>query len=195
MRFVLNIFLKGLVFTLPLVITFGLIYWLFFKAESLLKVPLQWVLPEGAYLPGMGVASAVVLVFLAGILAQAYVTKHVLRWFGELVGHTPLIKTVYNTVRDFMELVAGDKDRSMQGVVVVTLDNDLRLMGFVTNDNLTIAQHQGLVAVYLPMSYQVGGYTLLVPPERCEYLDIPVKTAMQQVLTAHISKYSAAYAK
>lgn len=191
MRVVINIFLKGLVFTLPLVITFGLIYWLFFKAENLLKLPLQWVLPSGAYIPGMGVASAVVLIFLMGILVQSYITKHLLRLFGELVSHTPLVKTLYNTVRDFMELVAGDKERSMQGVVLITLDNDIRLMGFVTNDDLTLASHNGLIAVYLPMSYQVGGYTLLVPPERCEHLDIPVKVAMQQVLTAHISKYSA----
>ena len=186
MRAIINTFLKGLVFALPLVVTFGLLYWLFVKAEGLLEIPLQWVLPEGAYVTGMGLVSAIVLIFMLGVLVQTYITKHIFRLFGELMAHTPLVKTLYTTARDFMELVAGDKDKAMQGVVVITLDNDIRLMGFVTNDDVDLGEHEGLIAVYLPMSYQVGGYTLLVPAERCERINMPVKKAMQQVLTAHV---------
>ncbi|HEY7774205.1 MAG TPA: DUF502 domain-containing protein [Marinagarivorans sp.] len=188
MRPIINTFLKGLVFLLPLVVTFGLLYWLFIKAEDLLKIPLQWVLPEGAYVTGMGLVSAVVLIFLLGILVQTYITNHIFRLFGELMARTPLVRTLYTTARDFMELVAGNKEKSLQGVVVVTLDHDIRLMGFVTNDDVQLGDHDGLVAVYLPMSYQVGGYTLLVPPERCERINMPVKKAMQQVLTAHVTR-------
>jgi uncharacterized membrane protein len=45
----------------------------------------------------------------------------------------------------------------------------------------------GLVAVYFPMSYQIGGYTALLPRSRIERLDLPVEAAMRLVLTGGIS--------
>jgi uncharacterized membrane protein len=41
--------------------------------------------------------------------------------------------------------------------------------------------------VYFPMSYQIGGYTALLPRSRIEPLDIPVEAAMRLVLTGGIS--------
>lgn len=186
----MNTFLKGLVFTVPLAVTFGVLYWLFTKAENLFKVPLQWVLPDGAYITGMGVVSGIGVIFCLGILVQAYVIKHFFGFLQNMVARIPLVKILYSTARDFMELVAGRKDKTMQSVVAVTFDGNVRLIGFVTNSYVDIGEHKGLVAVYLPMSYQVGGYTLLVPAERCEPLNMSVKTAMQQVLTAHVTAHS-----
>ena len=37
------------------------------------------------------------------------------------------------------------------------------------------------------MSYQIGGYTLMVPRERLQPLDLPVETAMRIVLTGGMS--------
>lgn len=188
MRPIFNTFLKGLIFTLPLALTFGLLYWIFFQAENILKIPLSWILPEGTYITGMGVFSALVLIFFVGILVQTYVIKHILRFFQALVAHTPFVKTLYSAIRDFINLFSSDKDKSMRSVVAVTLDNDIRLLGFVTNDSVVLGSASDLVAVYLPMSYQIGGYTLLVPKGRLEPLDMPVKEAMQKTLTAHVVK-------
>jgi uncharacterized membrane protein len=186
MRPLLNTFLKGLFFALPLAVTFGLLYWVFLTAENLLKIPLMWVLPEGTYMTGMGVLSAFLLIFMLGILVQAYVTRRILRFVDELVARTPFVKTLYTTARDFMNLFASDKEKTMHAVVSITFDNDVKLMGFVTNSQVRLDDGEPLWAVYLPMSYQVGGYTLLVPPSRCDVLDVSVKWAMQQVLTAHV---------
>lgn len=188
MKTIANTFLKGLFFTLPLVVTFGLLYWLFATAENLLKIPLQLLLPEGWYVTGMGVLSAAVIIFCIGILVQAYIIKYVFRWFERLVENIPFVKTLYNSARDLMHFFAGDQNGQMSKVVAVSFDDNLRLIGFVTNENASLGQETGLLAVYFPMSYQVGGYVAYMPRERCEILDIPVKTAMQQVLTAHVKR-------
>lgn len=181
-----NTFLKGLLFALPVFATFGLLYWLFVTAENLLKVPLQFVLPAGWYLPGMGVVSALVLIFVLGILVQAYIIKYAFIYFEKLLENIPIVKTLYGSARNLMQFVAGGKGQDLQKVVAFHLNDDVRLIGFVTNENIDIGEKHGMLAVYLPMSYQVGGYLLYVPREKCEILDIPVKEAMQQVLTAHI---------
>ena len=62
------------------------------------------------------------------------------------------------------------KEPSLQ-VVSLDLPGNLRVLGFVTRADFSDAP-SGIargdeVAVYLPMSYQVGGYTVFVPKSAC----------------------------
>jgi len=187
MKTIANTFLKGLLLALPIVFTFGLIAWLFVTAERLLRVPIEWILPEGWYITGMGVVSSAALIFMLGVLVQAYLIKQVFSWMEDIFVHIPVVKTLYNGAKDFINFIAGGKSKEMQKVVRITFDNDVHLIGFVTNQNVTIGDQTELVAVYLPMSYMIGGYLIYVPKSRCKELNIPVQKAMQQVLTAHIT--------
>lgn len=188
MKTLANIFLKGVLFTLPILITFGLLYWLFATVESLLKVPLQWILPPGWYVTGLGVVCAVALVFFLGLLVQAYFIKYLFAWIEDLLERIPLVKTLYSSAKDLMYFFAGGQENKMSRVVRVSINDELSLIGFVTNENIELGKASGLIAVYFPMSYQVGGYTVYMPKDRCELLDIPVQKAMQQVLTANIKR-------
>lgn len=188
MKTLANTFFKGLLFTLPIAITFGLLYWLFALAESLFKIPLQWLLPAGWYVHGLGVLCAALLIFCVGLLVQAYVVKYAFSFVEGLLARIPLVKTLYSSAKDFIHFFAGGQDAKMHRVVRVAISEDISLIGFVTNDGITLGETSGLVAVYFPMSYQVGGYLAYLPWERCEPLDMPVQKAMQQVLTAHIKK-------
>jgi uncharacterized membrane protein len=75
--------------------------------------------------------------------------------------------------------------------VVLARFGEARVIGFVTQDDAAelgiVEAKDDLVAVYFPMSYQIGGYTALVPRSRIEPLDIPVEAAMRLVLTGGIS--------
>lgn len=188
MKTIANTFLKGLLLTLPTVITFGLIYWLFAVAEDLLRVPLEFLLPEGWYVTGVGVASAIVIIFAIGILVQAYLVGRLFQLFEALLERIPLVKTLYGSAKDLLYFVAGGKGTEMQKVVSITIDGDIRMIGFVTNEDVTLGNQDDLITVYLPLSYQIGGFLLYLPRSRCEPLDIPVQQAMQQVLTAHVRR-------
>ena len=86
-----------------------------------------------------------------------------------------------------MHFAIGNKEKDMQKVVCVTFQPGVRLIGFVTNENATLNAETGLLAVYFPMSLQMGGYLAYVDKDKCEWLDIPVDKAMQQVLTADMT--------
>lgn len=188
MKFFANTFLKGLLVTLPLVVTFGLLYWLLVAAEDIFRIPLQAVLPAGWYIPGLGVVCAVVLVFAFGLFAQAFLIKHVLDGLEGLVGRIPIIKGLYGSAKDLLSFVVGGRGTDMQKVVSVAFDDEVKLIGFVTNEDVVLGDQTDLVAVYLPLSYQIGGFLLYLPKSRLTPLDIPVQQAMQQVLTAHIKR-------
>jgi uncharacterized membrane protein len=107
--------------------------------------------------------------------------------FGEsLVLRIPVVKTVYAALRDLTGLMrGGDGGRELERVVLVSIGPG-KVLGFVTQENATIAgvgTDESLVAVYLPMSYQIGGYTLYLPRDRIEPTDLSVEAAMRIVLT------------
>lgn len=187
MKTIANTFLKGLLFAMPIVFSLGIITWLFVTFERLLRVPLEWILPEGWYITGMGVVSSAVLIFMLGVLVQAYLVNRFFAWLDDLFVHIPVVKTLYNGAKDFINFIAGGKSQEMRQVVRITFDNDIYLIGFVTNQDVSLGDQDELIAVYLPMSYMIGGYLIYVPRSRCAVLDIPVQKAMQQVLTAHIT--------
>lgn len=187
MKTIANTFIKGLLAALPILFTFGLIIWLFMTAEKLLRVPIEWLLPAGWYVTGMGVLSSAIIIFLLGVLVQAYLLNKLFAWFEELLVHIPIVKTLYNSFKELINFVAGGNSNDMQQVVRFTIDDNIHMIGFVTNEDVSLGDQDSLVSIYVPMSYMIGGFLLYLPKSRCESLDIPVQKAMQQVLTANIT--------
>ena len=69
---------------------------------------------------------------------------------------------------------------------------DVRVLGFVTRDEFSDMPENMVstdsVAVYLPMSYQIGGYTVYVPRSRLTFIDMPREQAMRLAVTAGIKQ-------
>lgn len=186
MKAIGRILLKGLLTILPIGLTLYFIYWLGVTAESLLSGTLKWLLPTGFYRPGMGLVAGFLVLFIVGLLVNAYVVRRLLGLGESLLLRIPVVKTVYSALRDLTGLMrGGDSGRELERVVLVSVGPG-KVLGFVTQENATIpgvGTDESLVAVYLPMSYQIGGYTLYLPRERIEPTDLTVEAAMRIVLT------------
>jgi len=187
--------LAGLATILPLVITVYLLYWLTTSAETLLGSLIKLILPEGWYWPGMGIAAGVILIFLVGLLMQAWMVRTLVSLGERIVFRIPLIKTVYGSVRDLISFVVRGQDTALRQVVTLTLgEPPVTLIGFVTREDLTAFPDeiggQDMIAVYLPMSYQLGGYTVIVPRSAVQPLDISLEEATRFVLTGGIASGS-----
>lgn len=197
MKKIMRKLLAGLATILPLVITVYLLYWLTTSAESLLGSLIKLVLPKGWYLPGMGIAAGLLLIFLIGLLMQAWMVRTLVSWGERIVFRIPLIKTVYGAVRDLITFVVRGQDAALRQVVALTLgDTHITLIGFVTREDLTGFPEeiggQDMIAVYLPMSYQLGGYTVIVPRSAVQPLDISLEEATRFVLTGGVAFGSSA---
>ncbi len=188
MKKVGSILLKGLVTILPIGLTIYFVYWLGVTTENLLSTPLKWAVGSN-YWPGMGLVTGFLLLFLVGLAVNAFIVRRVLGLGEELLLRVPVDKTVYSAIRDMTRLVntekkKGDLDR------VVTVDFGFgKLIGFVTQEHantLGIGGGEDLVAVYLPMSYQIGGYTIYLSRSRLTETDLTVEQAMRIVLTGGV---------
>ena len=192
MRSLGRIFVTGLATLLPVTITIYILWWLGATAEALLSRWFRLFLPEELYWPGMGLVTGVALVFLVGVLLRAWMFRKLFEWGENLFERIPFVKTLYGAIRDLTTFVSSTQKRDFTQVVMVTLgDTQGRIMGFVTREDFSDFPRQlgdeDTVAVYFPMSYQIGGYTVMLPRSAVTPIELSVEDATRFALTAGMS--------
>ena len=186
---------RGLVVVLPIGFTIWLLWWLGSSTESLLRPAILLVVPAENYVPGMGIAAALVLLLVAGTLFNALLVQSAIASWERFLEHIPVVKTIYGATRDFVKLLpVGKKRRELRRVVLARF-GEAQLIGFVTQDDASelgiVESKEDLLAVYFPMSYQIGGYTAILPRSHVVPLELSVETAMRMVLTGGLSGVAA----
>jgi uncharacterized membrane protein len=189
MRTISRYFIRGLLTLIPIAVTLYVFYLLGWAAESSLGAGLQVLLPESYYVSGMGLLVGLATVVLVGFMVSARLVR---TWFGygeHILARLPLVSIVYGSTRDLMGFFRRAREGQFDQVVMVPFGNtDMRLMGFVTRDDFSDMPagvgDEDSVAVYLPMSYQLGGYTVILPRSLIRPVPISMREAMRFAVTA-----------
>lgn len=191
MRGISAAFIRGLFVVLPVVISIQLTVWMITTVESWLAPPLKQVLGP-VYIPGMALILVAVITTVVGLSSRWAVADLIWGLPGRLLERLPVLKQIYGTLKDVMEIMGGKKFED-EAVVMVELPNtEARLIGIVTvrkkGSGNTIASEldDEHIAVYLPMSFQVGGYTIIVPKKYTRSLDLSPADALQLVLSGGV---------
>lgn len=184
--------LTGLFTLLPVMLTVYVLYWFAVTMESWLGNLIRHVIPADWYWPGMGLVTGVVLAFAVGVLMHAYVVRELFSFTERLFYRLPLIKSIYGPLRDFLDYFSPQARREFEQVVSIRIgDTDLQAIGFVTQaDAAQMPADFGgedQLIVYIPLSYMIGGYTVLVPRSRVRALNMSVEEAMRFALTAGVT--------
>lgn len=204
-RFV-RIFLQGLVALLPLVLTVYLVFLLGWWLEDTMRGILTLVIPdpdpaaldEGErlptyrYYPGMGLVLAVLLIFGFGLVLKAYLVKRLYSYTESVMQRIPVVKSIHGATKDFLAYFSSSQKQMNQVVLVDMPGTDRKLLGLVTRQSFEdLPEGMGSehhVAVYLPMSYQIGGYTLILPRSQVQEIDMSIEDGARFALTAGISE-------
>ena len=182
-----QIFFKGLILILPISLTFYLLFWISVKVESLFGSIILWAVGQEFYFPGTGIILTIFVIFLVGLMAHSYVTGPIFRWFTNQMEKFPLIKAIYNPLKDLMALIPGrgQETAGNQRVVLVPYAG-VQVLGMVTREKLDELNRPDLISVYVPFGYMLGGLTLLVPRDQVQKVDMPVDQALKLSVTAWI---------
>lgn len=187
-----KIFISGLVAFLPIALSIYVISAGIGIMENLFGNFLRRALPDGAYIPGFGFLATIALILFLGFLVDNFLTATFFRRVQEKLREVPLIKIVYSPLRDLMNLFAkGQEQQTMQKVVLVHFTKSHSVLGLVTRESFTDLELKMIlptdrIAVYIPMSYGLGGYTVLVNKSDVEAVDMPIEKAMSLALTGWI---------
>jgi uncharacterized membrane protein len=187
MRKIWNTVLKGLVAILPLGLTVYVVYWLAVTAERLFSRVLKLLVPEPYYWPGLGLLVGLFVLYFVGLAVNAYFVSRALRMSDALFARIPVVKTIYLAIRDFMRFFPSSGQGSDLRRVVLVQFGPGKVIGFVTAESDEMLRRStpagdDMVAVYLPMSYMVGGYTIFLPRELVETTALSVEEGMRIAL-------------
>jgi uncharacterized membrane protein len=169
----LQLFLQGLVVIVPIAVTVYAVIWLFRAIDSILPGIAYALFPDNTVIahenidiPGINVLILILLIIFIGWISSLFFVSRLVSFFDKVLEHTPGVKFIYTSVKDFLEAFAGNK-RKFDKPVLVNVDGaDVWRVGFITHEdahNFDLADH---AVVYVPHAYAVSGITYIVPKEK-----------------------------
>lgn len=184
------IFGRGLIIFLPIVLSIYLLIAVFSAVENFFREIYFFLNPQGHYFMGAGFLAASLLVFATGVFFHFSFTNGIKHLLELPFKKIPVLKTLYNTLVDIFDYFAGSKMNNAGSVVLVRFPGlDMDLLGFLTQqESSKLPPDVGAdkVAVYLPLSYQIGGHTVFIPRSWVRPIDMKFEHALRSIITGWI---------
>jgi uncharacterized membrane protein len=191
-RALLNYMIKGLLIVLPISLSVLIVIWGVSTIDSWLNVNnILGVDPKtGASrnIPGLGLATMVGIILIAGIIVTNFVTEPMYNWFQKLMNRLPLVKYLYSSIKDLTEAFVGD-EKKFNHPVLVQVEGDLKRIGFLTQSDLSTIGLPGEAVVYFPFSYSFAGQVYIVNKEKIAPLNMTAPDAMKLVVSGGVSNF------
>lgn len=191
MKKLINYFFQGLLFVVPVVVTFYVVIQAVIWMDNLLPIQVDIPVPgfDSFKLPGLGILVILVTITLFGYVGTRFVRNPFFLVFEGLIERTPLLKLIYSAVKDLIEAFVGEKKRFTKPVLVTINESPkLQRIGFVTDDDLTaIGLPREVIAVYLPFSYGFNGQLVVVKSENVTPIDASGTEMMKFVISGGVS--------
>lgn len=193
MKRIYQYFFRGLITALPLGLTVYLLVVFLSWSEALAMQMIRPFIGE-FYIPGMGLILGIAGIFLLGVLVSQRGVGKLLALLELPFTNLPVVKSIYSSLKNFADYFAPQREPTTQQMVVVLKmpGQEIEVVGLVTRqrvDDLPAGFLRGdRVAVYLPMGYMIGGYTVFVPRDWVQPIDMSVEAAMRESLFAWMSR-------
>lgn len=192
MKSLLKNFINGILTIVPIILVVYVIYKTFMFLDSLLGNVLKPYLQD-SYIPGIGLLTTLVLITVLGWLSTRFISGSIIKLIDRLLEKIPFVKTVYSVIKDTVHSFLGEK-KSFSKVALVTVPGtNMKSLGFITTENLE-AFYEPLfehVAVYIPQTFQVAGFTFLIPKNDIEIIDVKPEDAMKFILSGGMTSKNA----
>lgn len=133
-----------------------------------------------------GIALLVTLFFIfsVGWLARRVIGQRALLWFESWINTIPLVKTIYGSARQLLDLLQTKPDGTQRVVLIDFPHRDMKSVGFVTRVLLDEVTGKEIAAVYVPTTPNpTSGYLELVPIELVTPTDWTVDQAMAFIIS------------
>jgi len=190
-RALLNYFVKGLIVVLPMGAAIYFIYWGVSSVDNALNVSgMIWPGSKAGkplYIPGLGIANVLLVIFIAGILVTNVITDPIKRWFNRWLNRLPLFKFLYSSIKDLTEAFVGEEKKFNEPVLVEVNEFGLKKIGFLVQKDLSALNLPGEVAVYFPYSYSFGGQIVIISADKVKPIDRSAADVMKFVISGGVS--------
>lgn len=184
-------FFAGLLISIPAITTFIIIGWFFGFIDGILEPIYYRIL--GYHVPGLGFISAVLLIFIVGIISTNVIGRKIIESFENIILRIPLFKAIYTPVKQLVDAFSPEsKVLSFKKFVIVEFPKqNVYAFGFLTKECIIRKGLDGsescLKAVYIPTNHLYFGEIALFKDDQVFYTDIPVEEGFKIILSGGIA--------
>lgn len=181
-------FVSGLLVTVPLIVTYFVLRFLFNLLDGILGPFTEGLL--GYDIPGLGAVVTILLILLAGIVTTNYAGARLYHWSDRSLGRTPLVRVVYTAAKQLVQSMFTPTTRAFSEVALVEYPRKgIYAIGFLSGRSAIKKGEKSstMRLVFIPSTpTPFTGLVIYVPEEDVYPVDIGVEAAVKLLVSGGI---------
>ena len=180
-----NRFAAGLLFLVPLILTYWVLRLVFDFLDGLLSPAFElWF---GREIIGVGVIALIVVVYIAGLVAASVFGLRLISKLQRILLSIPVVRTIYSATKRLVESFSGSPVTGFKRVVAIEYPRKgIWTIGFLTNLNID-EKARAMAIVYIPTAPMPNsGWVAVLTVDQVYDTDMTIQDAMQMVLSGGI---------
>jgi uncharacterized membrane protein len=176
-------FIAGFFVTVPLVISVAALVWIFQVVDGVMAPLYARLL--GRPVPGLGLLTTILFVWLAGVVASNVIGRRVLQRTEYYLLQVPVFRAIYAPIRQLISAFSPENETGFKRVVMVHQHGRGHVLGFLTRE-FTLDRGDGpepFVAVYVPTNHLYLGDVLVFSASDVAFPEISVEQGLRIFLT------------
>ncbi|HRL21993.1 MAG TPA: DUF502 domain-containing protein [Alcaligenes sp.] len=188
MRLFKRYFVTGLLIWVPLVITIWVLTLLIDTLESVVPEFLSSQALFGLRIPGFRIVFVLLVLFGTGLLAANYLGRAVVDRWELLLGRIPLVRSIYNSVKQVSDTVLAPDGQAFREAVLVQYPRagswTIAFLTGAPGGEVARMLQGDFVSVYVPTTPNpTSGFFLMMPRGDVHKLDMTVDAALKYIVS------------
>ncbi len=188
-------FFTGIVVTVPITITLWSAWWFLHFIDGFVAkiIPDEW--NPNSYLPfeipGLGLVITMIFFVVIGFSTRNFIGRLIIRATEFIVGRMPIVRMVYNALKQVFEMTIGAQSTAFRDVVLFQYPSaNSWTIGFVTgvapSEIQKVGEGSEVVNVYSPVTPTTAGFVVFIPKKDLIYLSMSIEDAVKLLASGGI---------
>jgi uncharacterized membrane protein len=193
-RRIRNVFITGLLITLPIALTWFILQFLLNNFDALspvftnILIQLGAPIPEGYRIPFLGLVVTLLIVLIVGWLTTNFFGKKVFQIGELLIEKIPFVRRIYKGSKQVVSSIAEADTSAFRKVVLLEFPRrGLLAIGFVTGESRGEVQEltrENMLNVFVPtMPNTTSGFLLFSPLEELTEVSMTIEEGIKYVVS------------
>ena len=176
-------FLMGILIVVPIGATILILVWIFTAIDNILQPIISSI--WGHTIAGIGFGITIVLIYLAGAVADNIIGKKLIHYGESLVARVPVVRQLYTGIKQILESFSKPGESGFKEIVLVEFPREgMRAIGFVTNESFDESGEK-LLHVFIPTSPNpTSGFLQIMGEDKVTRTNMSVEDALKMIISA-----------
>jgi len=196
-RRIRNVFITGLLITLPIALTYFILQFLFRNLDALspvftkVLIDMGAPIPEGYRIPALGLVITLLIVLAVGWFTTNFFGKRFIHIGETIVEKIPFVRKIYKGSKQVVQSIANADTSAFRKVVLLEFPRrGMLAIGFVTGSPHGEVQDltkKNVLNVFVPtMPNPTSGFLIFAPPEELTEVNMSIEDGIKYVVSGGI---------